>query len=631
MNQKHWLRILQHTDEKYIEEADPAKGRQKRKWPGVLAACLCCVIAAGSAFLFWPYPDQLPETSQFQKSEYYDLIQVLNKLTYRAPEYGNRYEMLLGNVTSAVDDMLAVPEADMMMEGIMEEPAADVPEETTAAVYQEITDNQVSGVTEADRIKRTDKHIFYLDGDVLRVYDIAGEATEMISHYSFSDTVKTGGLADQWEFYLSADGTRVNVIAPCLDENNRRQLQVICLDVSDPANISQVNRFGVSGQNLSSRVTGDSLLLMTRYRPTGQTDFTDETTFVPQIQCNGETKSIPGDKIVIPENPTEQSYVLVMKLDMTTLELYDCMALLSFTDKLYVSPERIYAVSEYVAEPSENCTCTMSQLVWFDYTADSFGTAQTVGRNTVQVEGTVKDQYSLDEHEGILRVVTTTQKGKEGQYYLEGVTEEVFVSYTNETSANLYCIDLESGQIAGKAEQFAPLGEQVRSVRFDGTAAYVCTAVELTDPVFFFDLSDVNNITYKDTGNIEGFSSSLVNFGNGYLLGIGRGSDWNTLKIEVYAETVDAVESVCSFELEQVYWSEIYKSYYIDRQNQLLGMGYVDEQGSSRYMVLLFDGYELNGLLDTAIAGEPDAMRGVLIDDWFYLFGREEFKTEKIF
>ena len=171
----------------------------------------------------------------------------------------------------------------------------------------------------------------------------------------------------------------------------------------------------------------------------------------------------------------------------------------------------------------------------------------------------------------------------------------------------------------------------MRSVRFDGTDAYVCTAVELTDPVFFFDLSDVNNITYKDTGNIEGFSSSLVNFGNGYLLGIGRGSAWDTLKVEVYAEGANAVESVCSFELAQAAWSEVYKSYYIDRQNSLLGLGYIDKYGESRYMVLLFDGYEMSAVLDTHLAGDPETMRGVYIDDWFYMFAHAEFKTEKLF
>lgn len=640
MNQKHWLQLLQHTDEKYVEEADPAKGQMRKRWPGVLAACLCCVIAASSLLLFLPLQSQLPETSEFQKSEYYDLIQVLNELYYKGPVYGNRYEMILDSVSRGTGALeIAVDEAVLADGATPEEPATNAMQEPGAPAedvsvdnsYQEITDNQVAGVTEADRIKRTDKYIFYLDSEVLRVYTIAEDATETVGTFCISDVIKAGGMSDQWEFYLSQDGTRVNVIAPCLDENNQRQLQVLCLDVSDPKNISVINTFGLSGQNISSRVAGDSLLLMTRYRPGGDVDFSNETTFIPQIQYGSETKSIPADKIVIPENPTASSYLVISKLEMNTLQLQDCMALLSFEEKIYVSRERIYAVNEYVAEPSENCTNAMTQVVWFDYTGDSFGTGDSIAQNSVHVAGHVKDQYSMDEYEGILRMVTTTRKMEQLVY--RGA-EEVFVdtvSVSNNTSANLYCIDIQSAKVVGKVEQFAPQGETVRSVRFDGTDAYVCTAVELTDPVFFFDLSDVNHITYKDTGNIAGYSSSLVNFGNGYLLGIGMGASWNELKIEVYAEGADSVESVCSYELPVLYYPENYKSYYIDRQNQLLGLGYMPENGESRYMVLLFDGYEMNVLLDTELAGAPENMRGVYIDDWFYAFGHEDFKTEKLF
>ena len=82
----------------------------------------------------------------------------------------------------------------------------------------------------------------------------------------------------------------------------------------------------------------------------------------------------------------------------------------------------------------------------------------------------------------------------------------------------------------------------------------MCTSIEMSDPVFFFDLSDLNNITYKDTGTIEGFSTSLVNFGDGYLLGIGRES-WSTFKAEIYTEADSGVEAFCSFVQENANYS----------------------------------------------------------------------------
>ena len=94
----------------------------------------------------------------------------------------------------------------------------------------------------------------------------------------------------------------------------------------------------------------------------------------------------------------------------------------------------------------------------------------------------------------------------------------------------------------------------------------------MSDPVFFFDLSDVKNITYKETGTIEGYSSSLVNFGDGYLLGIGV-VNWSDFKVEVYEEKEDNVKSVCAYELNSADYSLDYKAYYIDRENQLVGLG----------------------------------------------------------
>ena len=139
---------------------------------------------------------------------------------------------------------------------------------------------------------------------------------------------------------------------------------------------------------------------------------------------------------------------------------------------------------------------------------------------------------------------------------------------------------------------FAPDGETVRSVRFDGTNAYVCTAVMQTDPVFFFDLSNIRHITYKETGTIEGYSDSLIDLGDGYLLGIGYGSSTVNLQIEIYKESENGVVSVCKYERMNAYFSPLYKAYYVNREENLIGLGigerYTDE--SSRYVLLHFDG-----------------------------------------
>jgi uncharacterized secreted protein with C-terminal beta-propeller domain len=174
----------------------------------------------------------------------------------------------------------------------------------------------------------------------------------------------------------------------------------------------------------------------------------------------------------------------------------------------------------------------------------------------------------------------------------------------------------------------------VRSVRFDGDSAYVCTAIEQKDPVFFFDLSDINNITYTQTGTIEGFSTSLVDFAEGYLLGIGVGAD-GYLKIEVYEEIDGKVVSVCKYEPPYTWSSEDYKSYYIDRKNGLIGLGTSRVYGHtfndpvSQYTVLSFNDRSLTEEIRTDLEGSDNAIkRGVYVDGYFYMFGEKDFKVE---
>ena len=169
----------------------------------------------------------------------------------------------------------------------------------------------------------------------------------------------------------------------------------------------------------------------------------------------------------------------------------------------------------------------------------------------------------------------------------------------------------------------------MRSVRFDGTAAYVCTAVQQTDPVFFFDLTDLDSIKVKDTGTISGFSTSLINMGNGFLLGIGQGESWNTVKVEVYEEAADGVRSVAVYEKKGANYAEEYKSYLINRKEGLVGLGINFEysageylQGDTeRYVLLHFNGYDLIPIVNTALEGDNAKKRGILIDGMLYLIG----------
>ena len=521
---------------------------------------------------------------------------------------------------------------------------AEAPEAGIGSNYEEITDNQVEGIIEADRIKRSDKYIYYLDANTLRVYSIDKEKTKEVGNYYLYVSNKEDDWVSysQWEFYLSSDCKTVTVVTECSKEMSGKVtpfVNLVQLDVSNPKNISKKKEFNISGYYMSSRMTNGSILLITNYYINKENiDFNNAVTFIPQIDEGKGLQCIPSSSIVSPDTLNTTRYTIVAKLDENNLDLKGTAAYLSYSEELYVSKNNIFLTRNFddiKKNADDTATETaMTEISCLDYSGDNLER-----KGSATVKGYVKDQWSMDEYEDVLRVFTTTNVSTISRVMTSDGLEidDVFAIRNNiTTNASLYCIDLSTFKITASVIDFAPPGEDVRSVRFDKNAAYVCTSIQLSDPVFFFDLSDLKNITYKDTGTIEGFSSSLINIGDGYLLGIGRGNIWDNFKVEVYEEAKDGVESVCSYELENVSYSTEYKSYYIDRENQLIGLGIYDYNNyqntrSTGYILLHFDNQKLNELLNLALNGSPDNMRGVYIDGYMYMFGQNEFKVEKVF
>ncbi len=636
MKKTNWYRAFSLADDKYVAEAHPdrvIKRKPNRVLLSLVAACACFVLVFCNLWLFMPFDTTPPDVSQYADSEYYGLIQKLNVLTFDYPKYKNNAQKLWAKLRDfslfgATKEDAGMPEDGMMTNG--------------ASEYKEITDNQVSGIIEADRIKRSDTHIYYLDNDVLRIYAIDKENTAEVGSYTLYDGGKSY-YRDQWEFYLSSDCKTVTVVTQYyLDANGKtsRYVNLISLDVSDPANIVKKDEFNITGSYMSSRMTDGNLLLLTEFAVYKYAlDFDDESTFLPQIDEGNGAYSIPADGIVSPETLSTSRYTVVMKLDADTLDLKGTAAYLSYSEDVYVSNDHVF-LTHVFAEKTENGDGTITRNSMTEISCLTYGGDSFERKGSVTVRGYVKDQWSMDEYEGVLRVFTTTNATTiQERYDSNGtVSSSILQTATGNSNASLYCIDLSTFEIVASVIDFAPPREEIQSVRFDGATAYVCTSIELSDPVFFFDLSDLNNVTYKDTGTIDGFSTSLINLGNGYLLGIGRGDSWSDFKVEVYEETDSGVHSVCAYELKSTNYSTSYKSYYVDRQNQLIGLGVIsyyntgkDYTSRNRYILLHFDGYELIELLNVPLAGDPANQRGVYIDGYMYLFGENDFRVEKIF
>ena len=669
------------ADEKYVAEAAPRASEKVsfvRKIK-LIAACVAILATSLCLWLFLPFdrgedlpaePDRssLPKALRdYEDSEYLDLMYAFYKYekanTYSAKNnFEKFFEGLFDFATNgdvaiedAVDELVPMPEA----------PGASAPSdsgtgefEKQEGEYVETTDNQVAGVIEADLIKRTKTHIFYLNSRAMTiyVYSIAGEESKLVNEISINH-----GYDDLFaqlysaQLFLSTDGKTLTVLGNGIGqretEAGKEKISttiLLAFDVSDPEVIVQKAHFAIAGDYLSARLVDGKILLMSRYY-VGKVNYDDPTSFLPMIDSGNGFEVMAAEDIIFPETLTSKYYTVVTQVDMSTLELEGAAGCLCYSSELYVSADKIFLTRQYVENirGEENGTpfiknATLTEIYALGYGADGF---KKLGG--ISVEGRVKNQYSLDEYEGILRVVTTLPRTtkyvgnvdirSDGSVWYKNDEATVSVSQSN---AALYCIDLESWQIVGEVRNFAPDGETVESVRFDGTNAYVCTAVVITftDPVYFFDLSDMSNITYTDTGVIEGYSSSLVNFGDGFLLGIGYGANRDTLKIEVYCEDGGNVISVDSYEREGVEFSTDYKSYFIDRERGLVGLmiydyNYSSKQQGPQYILLSFDGYKLTEVIDefTVDYGDPSAARATLADDYFYIMESKYFKAVKLY
>ncbi len=629
------------------------KTRQKERQKKIItrtavASLAVAAVTALNLVLFLPYETEVPSTvAKYQNSEYFNVICALDKMSTNEAKttYKNNYEKW----TAGLKNLFAEPsggngtlnfnefiDGNVYFEVEANDALADSPgawDEDVGEGYVETTDNQVTGVIEGDLFKRTNTHIFYMEVNpeyCIRTYSIEGANSKQVgaTKVDLKGFFLTYNHAPQ--IYLSSDGTRLTLLASVYtktisSETNRtktdRYTLVIGYDASDPTEVKEVNRVYLTGDYISSRMTDGSLLLLNNFTLSYSCNLEDLTTYVPHYGSSLEDmKPVAGEDIVCPENGTARRYTVVCEIDPTSFAVEDSAALFSYTSQAYVSAENIFVTRQYneridVSE-EEYKTVAKTEISTLYYGGEGLEY-----KGSAIVDGTVKNQYSMDEYNGILRVATTNSEVTSTKQYSEKLDYEWWRISFPQTAGSLYCIDIETMEQVASVEKFIT-GETVESVRFDKDKAYVCTAVvlTLTDPVFAFDLSDLSNITYVDTGVIEGYSTSLVNFTDGYLLGIGY-NEMGGLKIEIYCETENAVESVCLFE-KNGWFSEDYKSYYIDRENGLVGLA-VDNV----YYLLQFDGYGLNVVLEKEMVKgyhSPSTVRATLIGEYFYVIGSGE-------
>lgn len=492
------------------------------------------------------------------------------------------------------------------------------------------TNIQETGVDEGDVVKTDGKYLYILGNDnKLHIIKADGSKLEESATIDFKDFAETIE-----EFYISKD--TLNVITTTstttmqsgstasdgsiVEEDiawtdsadakkdiysvNRNLItKLYTYDISDRSAPKLTGTTTQDGYYQTSRKTGDYIYLFSEYTPVIK-ETREDSTIIPKI--NG--KDLPSSDIYIPEFLNSSTYLIVTAIDTKSPDkILTKKAIVSATYLYYVSTENIY-----ICTNDWNGSTNTTQIMKFKYENGSITPV-----SAAQAKGSLNDSFSLNEHNGYLRIVTTSYSENTGNVN------------------NLYIFD-ESLNPCGKLENLAP-GETIQSARFMGDTGYFVTFRQM-DPLFSVDLSDPENPKLLGELKITGFSSYLHFYGKDKLLGIGYEVDpdsgtYKGMKLSMFDLSDPAnVKEVHKYIIQDADESQglvNYKAIMINPDKNLFGFhcrtdidnymvfSYDPEKGFQNQLVYSFKGTE-----DYSLA--INNIRGLYINDTFYLsYGKD--------
>lgn len=511
-----------------------------------LALCLIALISAlgvsaGSARepsqSAAPSPSPSPNTEPPAEldgltyaASYTDLYAALNDAV--SAGYGGA--RLFGTVME--DGEIAMGEADT---AAMPAATAQEAESSAASSDYSATNVQVSEVDEGDIVKTDGEYIYILRDDRLLIAAANGAETKVLSSTALFRESEDGNYEYAEGLYIYGDYAAVITSynhwatpyyngAWKYEDTNITKLYIY--DVSDQSAPVLLHELGQDGYSLTSRLTGSTLYLLSTYY-VYDIDEGDENTFVPALYRDGESELISSDCIAIWPAVSSTSYTVISAYNVETGELTANQTVLGGGGIVYMNQNSLYlTISSYNTTESE--PYTEGSYTVRDYTGeyvteilrfDISGGLKAAA--TGSVPGYLDSQFSMDEYNGHLRLVTTVP-GSSWSTYTDETRGWTNYNWEDDSTTNaLYILDsnLETvGSVEGLAEN-----EYIYSARFDGDIGYFVTFRQ-TDPLFAVDLSDPANPQVLSALKIPGFSEYLHVFSEGRLFGLGMDADEET-------------------------------------------------------------------------------------------------------
>lgn len=467
------------------------------------------------------------------------------------------------------------------------------------------TNVQVEGIDEADIIKTDGSclYIFNADRNEIYIVKVKGGTMELTA----SVDVTKAGCGNGREMYLLENRLVLVTSDWCVEEytegeydyqgtggRTKAVTSLLTYDISDKSAPKLLSVLKQDGSLVASRCTGGMVYLITSYG--NMWSFydigVDESAFLAgeketeEILCRyipqaGEER-IAADCIYIGSEPDSAEFLVLTAMSPKEPQKFsDIKSFMGGGGNCYVSGNYIYVGSSrwWTQEIPYNRT----EVYRFAY-----GEGRITPAGQVTVKGTLNNQFSMDEYNGYLRVVTTVN-----EFY----STDSYNWFSGNESNALYIYDKEL-QLTGSIEDLAP-GEHIESARLMGDIGYFVT-FRRTDPLFSVDLSNPAKPEVLGELKIPGFSEYLHPYGENLLLGIGYDADETSgrttgLKLSMFDVSDPAdVKEVHKMVLDKFSSTAVsynHKAALIDTEKNIIGIparGY----DNGEYNVYLVFGYD---------------------------------------
>jgi len=414
------------------------------------------------------------------------------------------------------------------------------------------TNIQELGVDEPDIIKTDGRIIVATSGNNLYVIDVTGNEPRLAGQ----TTIESGWASD-----LFISGDRVLVMGygdtyatPMIEPGFAEDVAyyapatpittLIEMDISDIETPRVVRTLYIDGNKVSARMVGDVVRIVVSSMPTGLEFKYPETNglkaerdaeaynkqvvldstidnWVPYYVLENASGRVIGEGSLLdcsrahhPEEFSGLSMLNVVTIDLgNSMSIDDAVGVLASGDIVYSSTDAMYIASaawrNWEAFADDDAEEAINKHTTDIHKFDISDPQSTTYVATGRVDGFMLSQWSMDEHEGRLRVATTSSPD-----WWWGATQrsESFVTVFEEDGGEL----VEVGQVGGLGK-----GERIYSIRFIDDIGYVVTFRQ-TDPLYTIDLSDPTNPEVAGELKILGYSAYLHPVAEGLLLGVGQ-------------------------------------------------------------------------------------------------------------